>query len=93
LLYAKDSESVIEPLIAAMQDRDEKSSGEGNVPLYASGTLVELRDARALKPLYEWLEYIESNPGVYPHTRKALIEGTKRHIAKLEENVKRKVAL
>jgi hypothetical protein len=91
LLYARDSDWVIDPLIAALQDRGEKSSGSGNVPLYASDTLAELGDSRALKPLREWLKYLESNPNIYPHSRTLLIERTKKLIVKLEENVRKQV--
>ena len=85
--YAANPDWVVEPLIAALQDTDEKSSGSGNVPGYAAGALARLGDARAQKPLRGWLEYLDSHPVAYPHVRDVLIEQARKNVSELEKKI------
>lgn len=87
LPYAENTDWVVGPLIAALKDRDDVSSGGGNVPAYAAVALAKTGDTRALKPMREWLEYIESNPSVYRERRQSLIVATNKAISELSTNI------
>lgn len=87
LPYAEDKDWVVRPLIDALRDRDEASSGGGNVPAYAAAALAAIGDARALQPMREWLDYLKSNPRVYPHSRDLLMRIANRDISVLEKKL------
>ena len=90
LRYAENTDWVLQPLIAALQDREETSSGQGNVPVYASKALVRLGDARAIEPLREWLQYLERHPDAYPDLREIIIENANADVAALEKALEEK---
>lgn len=87
---AQNPEWVLTPLLDALQDRQSESSGEGNVPGYACKNLARLGNARALTPMREWLEYLESHPDIYPMARDDEIKQAKRWISELETKLKDK---
>src|SRR5260370_13490662 len=65
LPFAANSDWVPEPLITALQDRDEDNSGRGNVPSGACRALVSLGDRRGLQACEDWLKYLKSHPKAY----------------------------
>jgi HEAT repeat protein len=87
LTAAKKAEWVLDALIAALKDTDDTNSGGGNVPASASKSLAQLGDARALKPMREWLKYLESHPDVYPNLRDRLVKDAKKDISDLKEKL------
>jgi hypothetical protein len=90
LPYAANPDWVLPSLISALQDRDEDSSGGGNVPLYACGALARLGDSRGLKPIEDWLAYLDSHPKAYGDVHDKLVKGTSKQIAKLKSKLRNK---
>lgn len=90
LPYAADPNWVVDPLIAALKDTRDQSSGGGNVPSYACGALVKLGDARALQPMEDWLNYLKTNPNAYGELNKKLTEVTQQRIAALKTKLTEK---
>ena len=89
LPYAADREWVLQPLITALQDRDDKSSGGGNVPSYSCKALARLGDSRGLQPAEDWLRYLESHPKAYGDLDDDLVKLAKKHIAELKSKLKK----
>jgi hypothetical protein len=89
LPYAKNPDWVLQPLISALEDRDVKSSGGGNVPLYACGALAHLGDSRGLQPVEGWLHYLESYPKVYGDSHDSLVKQTEKRIAELKSKLEK----
>ncbi len=89
LPYAANPDWVLPSLISALQDRDEDSSGGGNVPSYACGALVRLGDSRGLQPIEDWLHYLDSHPKVYGDLHYKLVKHTKERIAELKSKLKK----
>lgn len=90
LPYAENADWVLTPLLDALNDRQEEGNGGGNVPSYACSNLSRLGDGRALKPMQEWLEYLESHPNVYPGLREKLIDNARKSISELQEKLKKR---
>ena len=84
LPLAENKDLVVPVLIAALATRDEASSGEGNVQLYACRALAEIGDRRALTPMREWLAFLQANPNTYAEMRETLLERTLLRIQELE---------
>jgi hypothetical protein len=74
----------LQPLVSAVEDRDEKSSGGGNVPSYACWALAQLGDSRGLEPAEDWLHYLESHPKVYGDLHESLVEHAEKHLGELK---------
>lgn len=89
LPYAKNPGWVLQPLISALEDRDEKSSGGGNVPSGACGALARLGDGRGLQPVEGWLHYLESHPNVYGDLHDSMVKQAKEHLAELKSKLKK----
>lgn len=83
LPYANDKTLVLQPLLEALQERDEETSGGGNLQNYSCRALATLGDATALPAMKEWLKYLESNPKSFALLREALIEQANKCIAEL----------
>jgi HEAT repeat protein len=90
LPHAENTEWVLTPLLEALKDRDDASSGKGNVPSSACKSLARLGDARALKPMQEWLQFLQTNPEVYGNLRATYVQGAQKSIAELEAKLKQK---
>ena len=86
LPYAENPHWVIGPLIEALKDT--QAGGEGNVPGWSCRALGRVGDESALKPMREWLQFLETHPGVYGTNRDDWIRGTKKWIAELEARLK-----
>jgi hypothetical protein len=84
LPLAENKNLVVPVLIAALSTRDEASSGDGNVQLYACRALAEIGDRRALPPMRDWLEFLEANPNMYIAMRDTLLKRTRTRIQELE---------
>jgi hypothetical protein len=65
LPFSANPDWVIQPLIEALRDREEESSGGGNVPSGACKALATLGDPRSLKPCEDWLGFLNSHPKGY----------------------------
>lgn len=59
---AADKEAVIPTLIRCLSDREDESSGSGNVPVSAARVLSEIGNPKAIAPLQDWIEYLKNNP-------------------------------
>jgi len=89
LPYAANPDWVLQPLISALQDRDEESSGGGNVPTAACSALARLADRRGLQPSEDWLNYLESNPKCYRDLHNGWVEIAKKNIAELKSKLEK----
>lgn len=89
LPYATNSDWVLQPLISALQDRDEHSSGTGNVPLSACEALVRLGDSRGLQPVEDWLHYLEAHQKVYGDLHDFLVTEAEKYFAELKSKLKK----
>jgi hypothetical protein len=89
LPYAANPDWVLPSLISTLQDRDEDSSGGGNVPSYACRSLVQLGDSRGLQPIEDWLAYLNSHPKAYGDLHDKLVKHTKLRIAELKSKLKK----
>jgi hypothetical protein len=89
LPYAKNPDWVLQPLISALEDRDEKSSVGGNVPSGACEALARLGDSRGLRPVEGWLHYLGSHPNVYGDLHDSLVKQTEKHLAELKSKLKK----
>ena len=89
LPYAADRGWVLQPLIMALQDRDDKRSGSGNVQTGACMALVRLGDSRGLQPMEDWLHFLESHPKAYSLLHDGLINSAKKHIAELKSKLEK----
>jgi hypothetical protein len=90
LTYAADRGWVLQPLIMALQDRDDKSSGGGNVPYAACWALARLGDSRGLQPMEDWLRFLESHPKAYgEYLHDDLTKGTKLRIGELKSKLEK----
>ena len=84
LPFAANKSQVIQPLIGALQERDEAVSGGGNLQIYCCRALAEIGDPHALPVMRSWLAFLESNPEKFKMKRHDLIEITKQWINELE---------
>jgi hypothetical protein len=89
LPYAADRGWVLQPLIMALQDRDDKLGGGGNVPSGACRALARLGDSRGLQPIKDWLRFLESHPKAYGDLHDDLIRGAKESIAELKSKLEK----
>jgi hypothetical protein len=59
LPFLREREQAVDALIEATKDREDESSGSGNVPLYAGTYLAEMKATRAIDALADWVAYIK----------------------------------
>jgi hypothetical protein len=90
LPFSASPDWVIQPLIKALHDREEESSGGGNVPSGACKALAKLGDQRGLKPCEDWLEFLNSHPKAYGDLHSTHVEQAKRYIAELKRQLEKK---
>jgi len=83
LPFASDKTLVLQPLLDALQERDEEASGGGNLQISSCQALATLGDATVLPALQEWLKYLELNPKSFALLRDALIKQANKCIAEL----------
>ena len=69
LPYVPDREAAIDALIQCVHDRVQESSGGGNVPLYATSRLTDMKAVRAIPDVEDWIRFLENNP---PYQQKML---------------------
>src|ERR1700733_14052259 len=62
LPYVSEREQAIDVLIEATKDRDDESSGDGNVPLYATTYLAEMKATRAIDAIEDWVAFLKQDP-------------------------------
>src|SRR5690242_7576303 len=87
LPFAANRDWVLQPLVSALQDRGEESSGNGDVPLAACHALVRLGDKRGLQPIQDWLHFLESYPNIYGDLHNPLVNSTKKCLKELKSKV------
>jgi len=58
LPFLRDREKAIDVLIASVHDRDPNSTGNGNVPLYATMYLADMKAERAIPDVADWVGYL-----------------------------------
>ncbi len=90
LPFSANPDWVIQPLIEALRDREEESSGGGNVPSGACKALATLGDPRGLKPCEDWLGFLKSHPKAYGDLHDSHVEQAKQYVADLKRRLKRK---
>lgn len=61
LPYVGDREKAIDVLITSLRDQDPKTSGNGNVPLYATNYLAHMNATRAIPDIENWIAYMKKN--------------------------------
>ena len=89
LPFSANPDWVLQPLISALQDREDESSGGGNVPSGACRALTKLGDSRGLKPCEDWLKFLESNPKAYGDLHASLVKKARQYIRELRQEKKR----
>src|SRR5262249_10847352 len=87
LPFSANRDWVIHPLIETLGDREEESSGSGNVPSGACKALSKLDDERGLKPCEDWLQFLSSHPTAYKDLHKAHVDQAKKYIAELKRRL------
>jgi hypothetical protein len=85
LPYAANPDWVFEPILGALRDRNENSTGGGNVPSGACRALVSLGESRGLQPCEDWLKYLESHPKAYGDLHATHVEQARKYIGELKE--------
>jgi len=58
LPYVHEREQAIDVLIEATKDREADSSGGGNVPLYATTYLADMKATRAISAIEDWIAFV-----------------------------------
>lgn len=87
LPYAADPEWVIQPIIGALQDRDEESSGGGNVPSGAARALAILGNSKGLQACEDWLKYLKSHPKAYGDLHASHEQQAREYIGELKRKI------
>ena len=59
LPFVQEREKAIDVLIAATRIRDPDASGGGNVPLYATTYLADMKAIRAIPAVADWVSYLQ----------------------------------
>jgi len=59
LPFVHDREKAIDVLIASVHDRDPNRTGNGNVPLYATTYLADMKAKRAIPDVTDWVGYLQ----------------------------------
>lgn len=83
LPYISDREKAINALIACVHDRDPKSSGGGNVPLYATSYLAAMSATRAIPDVKDWVAYLKRKPPYDEKMRKMILKKSSADLAQL----------
>jgi HEAT repeat protein len=78
LPYLRNRQRVIDVLITCTHDRDPATTGDGNVPVYATNSLADMAATRAIPDIVDWLNFLKANPN-YDKSRHDMIfeEGIK----------------
>jgi hypothetical protein len=90
LPFSANHDWVIQPLIESLCDREEESSGSGNVPSGACKALARLDDERGLKPCEDWLQFLWSHPKAYGNLHGPHVDQAKKYIAELKRRLEKK---
>src|SRR5581483_11684309 len=61
LPFVEDRERAVGTLIAAVHEHNPKTNGGGNVPLYATTYLVDMKATRAIPDISDWLKSLQSD--------------------------------
>jgi hypothetical protein len=70
--YLRDREKATDVLIACVHDRDPETSGNGNVPLYATTYLANMAATRAIPDVAGWVNFLKANPDYDKNPNKVL---------------------
>ena len=84
---AANPDYVLKPIIAALQDRDEESSGGGNVPSGGCRALMRLGNSRGLQACEDWLNYLKSHPKAYGDLHTSHVEMARKNISELKRKL------
>jgi HEAT repeat protein len=85
LPFAAEKTQTLQPLVAALKERDDKASGGGNLQIASCRALAEIGDKAALPAMREWLAFLKSNPAHFKLLKDALIRQTEECIKELEK--------
>jgi len=86
--FAADKAQILQPLIQALQERDDDASGGGNLQISSCRALAEVGNQTALPAMREWLTFLKSNPQQFTLLRDDLIKQTTQRIKELEDKAK-----
>ena len=59
--FLDNRERAIDILINCVHDRDPQTTGNGNVPLYATTYLADMKATRAIPDIKSWIQYQQQN--------------------------------
>jgi hypothetical protein len=82
--YLSERTESINVLLDALRERDVDKIAEGLVPQYAAVYLAEMNATEAIRPMEDWLAFLENEVPFDPEMRAILIKSAKRNLAKLK---------
>ena len=76
-------------IFGALQDRDEESSGGGNVPSGACRALARLGNSKGLQACEDWLKYLKSHPKAYADLHASHEQQAREYIGELKRKLEK----
>jgi len=84
LPFIHDREKAIDVLIASVHDRDPSTSGRGNVPLYATNYLADMKAVRAIPDVESWIEYLQKTSPMSDELAPMVLKKMREDLARLK---------
>jgi hypothetical protein len=84
--YLHNREQAIDVLITCVHDRDPATSGDGNVPLYATMYLADMGATRAIPDVQGWIDFLNDTSSYSKTMRDKLLGKAMKDLQRLKQS-------
>lgn len=84
LPFISERERAVDVLIAAVHERNPRTNGGGNVPLYATTYLADMKATRAIPDIADWLRFLGHDQSFDQQLKPGVLRKVREDLARLE---------